>query len=69
MFFVKGRYKARLSGGVKVKKFDQTLAIEDATLYTLKQFANGEPKDNKAALLYDLDIKFAPMTTTTTTGV
>ena len=69
LFFVKGRYKARLSGGVKVKKFDQTLAIEDATLYTLKQFANGEPKDNKAALLYDLDIQFAPLTTTTTTGV
>ncbi|OXS66084.1 capsid protein [Lysinibacillus sp. KCTC 33748] len=58
LFFVKGRYNARLAGGVKVKKFDQTLAIEDATLYTLKQFANGEPKDNKAALLYDLDIQF-----------
>lgn len=69
LFFVKGRYKARLSGGIKVKKFDQTLAIEDATLYTLKQFANGEPKDNKAALLYDLNITFAPLTTTTTTGV
>ncbi|WP_110931067.1 phage major capsid protein [Paenibacillus bouchesdurhonensis] len=58
LFFVKGRYNARLAGGVTVKKFDQTLAIEDATLYTLKQFANGEPKDNKTALLYDLDIKF-----------
>lgn len=58
LFFVKGRYTARLAGGVKVKKFDQTLAIEDATLYTLKQFANGEPKDNKTALLYDLDIQF-----------
>ena len=69
LFFVKGRYNARLVGGIKVKKFDQTLAIEDATLYTLKQFANGEPKDNKAALLYDLDIQFAPLTTTTTTGV
>ena len=68
LFFVKGRYKARLAGGIKVKKFDQTLAIEDATLYTLKQFANGEPKDNKAALLYDLDIQFAPLTTTTTTA-
>lgn len=58
LFFVKGRYNARLAGGVKVKKFDQTLAIEDATLYTLKQFANGEPKDNKAALVYDLNINF-----------
>lgn len=24
----------------------------------MKQFANGRPKDNKTALLYDLDIKF-----------
>ncbi|MNI29892.1 Phage capsid family protein [compost metagenome] len=63
LFFVKDRYTARLAGGVKVKKFDQTLAIEDATLYTLKQFANGEPKDNKAALLYDLDIDFTPPVT------
>ncbi|TFE02882.1 phage major capsid protein [Jeotgalibacillus salarius] len=60
LFFVKGRYKAKLTGGVKVKKFDQTLAIEDATLYTMKQFANGKPKDNKAALVYDLDINFTP---------
>lgn len=58
LFFVKGRYAARLAGGVKIKKFDQTLAIEDATLYTLKQFANGEPRDNKAALVYDLNIDF-----------
>ncbi|HCG4535559.1 TPA: phage major capsid protein [Salmonella enterica subsp. enterica serovar Typhi str. AG3] len=58
LFFVKGRYTARLAGGVKIKKFDQTLAIEDATLYTLKQFANGEPRDNKSALVYDLAIDF-----------
>lgn len=65
LFFVKGRYLARVAGGVKVQKFNQTLAIEDATLYTLKQFANGEPKDNKAALIYDLDIKFGGGTTIT----
>lgn len=58
IFFVKGQYLAAIAGGYKLKKFDQTLAIEDATLYTIKQFANGKPKDNKAALLYTLDIQF-----------
>src|SRR5690625_1236282 len=58
VFFVKGEYIAAIAGGYKLKKFDQTLAIEDATLYTIKRFANGRPKDNKAALVYDLDIKF-----------
>jgi len=58
LFFVKGEYLGALAGGYRLNKFDQTLAIEDAMLYTIKQFANGKPKDNKAALLYDLDIKF-----------
>jgi HK97 family phage major capsid protein len=58
IFFVKGQYLAAIAGGYKLKKFDQTLAIEDATLYTIKQFANGKPKDNKAALVYDLNIGF-----------
>jgi len=58
VFFVKGEYIAAIAGGYKLKKFDQTLAIEDATLYTIKRFANGRPKDNKAAVVYDLDIKF-----------
>lgn len=58
IFFVKGEYIASIAGGYKLKKFDQTLAIEDATLYTIKQFANGKPKDNKAALVYDLNITF-----------
>lgn len=62
LFFVQGEYLAALAGGYKANKFDQTLAIEDAMLYTLKQFANGKPKDNKAALLYDLDIKFGTPT-------
>ena len=58
LFFVKNAYLAAIAGGVKINKFDETLAIEDARLYTMKQFANGKPKDNKTALLYDLDIKF-----------
>lgn len=58
LFFVKGEYLAAIAGGYKLNKFDQTLAMEDAMLYTIKQFANGRPKDNNTALLYDLDIKF-----------
>ena len=34
-------------------------ALEDATLYMIKQYANGRPKDNKTALTYTLDIDFA----------
>lgn len=68
IFFVKGQYLAAIAGGYKLKKFDQTMAIEDATLYTIKQFANGKPKDNKAALVYDLAFGFTPLTTTTTTA-
>ncbi|MFK4324739.1 hypothetical protein ABH965_001401 [Bacillus sp. RC97] len=60
LFFVKGQYLAAIAGGYKLKSFDQTLAIEDATLYTIKQFANGKPKDNKAAIVYDLKISFTP---------
>jgi HK97 family phage major capsid protein len=60
LFFIKGDYLAAVAGGYRFKKFDQTLALEDATLYTIKQFANGKPKDNKTALLYTLDIDFAP---------
>lgn len=58
LFFVKGEYLAGLAGGYKINKYDQTLAMEDAMLYTIKQFANGRPEDNKTALLYDLDISF-----------
>jgi len=58
LFFVKDTYLAAIAGGYKINKFDETLAIEDARLYTMKQFANGKPKDNKTALLYDLDIDF-----------
>lgn len=60
LFFVQGEYIAVIAGGYKLKKFDQTLAMEDATLFTIKQFANGEPKDNKTALVYDLAIDFTP---------
>jgi len=66
IFFVKGTYTAAVAGGYKANKFDQTLAIEDAMLYTIKQFANGKPKDNKTALIYELDINFNPTFTAET---
>lgn len=59
LFFVQGEYLAAMAGGYKIKKYDQTFAVEDSTLYTIKQFANGRPKDNKAALVYDLNIDLA----------
>lgn len=58
IFFVKGAYLAAIAGGYKINRYKETLAIEDADLYTMKQFANGKPRDNKTALVYDLDIKF-----------
>lgn len=66
LFFVQGKYLAAVAGGYKTNRFDQTLAIEDAMLYTIKQFANGKPEDNKTALVYDLDIKFNTSTTNPT---
>ncbi|GAA5416201.1 hypothetical protein Pryu01_01233 [Paraliobacillus ryukyuensis] len=58
LFFVQGKYLAAIAGGYKTNKFDETLAIEDARLYTIKQFANGKPDDNKTAVVYDLNIEF-----------
>ncbi len=54
--FVKGRYDAYLGGGVNLKKFDQTFALEDLDLYTAKQFAYGKAKDNKAAAVHTLSL-------------
>lgn len=68
LFFVKDAYLAAIAGGYKINKFDETLAIEDARLYTMKQFANGKPKDNKTALVYDLNISFDVSAPTTPEG-
>jgi len=56
LFFVRGEYIAAVGGGRQIKKFDQTMALEDATLYTAKQFATGKPVDNDAAQVYNLDL-------------
>ncbi|MFF2287290.1 phage major capsid protein [Peribacillus butanolivorans] len=56
VFFILGEYIAAVGGAMEVKKFDQTLAMEDATLYIAKQYATGKPKDNYAVQVYDLDL-------------
>nr|WP_241210965.1 hypothetical protein [Listeria fleischmannii] len=54
--FVTGRYDAYLGGGINVKQFDQTLALEDLDLYVAKQFAYGCAKDIKASAIWTLNI-------------
>lgn len=54
--FVKGRYDAYMAGGLNISDFNQTLAIQDAILFTAKQFFYGAPADSNAALVYALKI-------------
>ncbi|MGM8215171.1 phage major capsid protein [Bacillaceae bacterium W0354] len=67
LFFVKGEYLAATGGTDPIKKFDQTMAIEDATLFIAKQYATGKPKDKYASQVYDLNISSTSTTTTTST--
>ena len=60
IFFVRGEYIAATGGTYQMKKFDQTMAMEDATLYISKQFATGKPVDNYAAQVYDLQLNEDP---------
>ena len=62
LFFVKGQYVAGAGGKASLQAYDAALAMEDARLYIIKQYANGLPLDNKAALVYDLNIA-TPKTT------
>lgn len=58
--FIEERYDAYIGGGVTVRKYDQTLALEDMDLYTAKQFVYGKAKDNKAAAVWTLAITETP---------
>lgn len=64
--FVTGRYDAYVGGGVKINKFDQTLALEDLELFVAKQFAFGKAKDIKASAIWTLNMTDAPTDGTTT---
>lgn len=68
MFFLQGEYLAAMGGRDPIKKFEQTMALEDATVYIAKQYATGKPKDNNAAAVYDLDLGGSTTTTTTTSA-
>ncbi|MFR4509241.1 MAG: phage major capsid protein [Enterococcus avium] len=59
--FVNGRYDAYIGGGITLRKYDQTLAIEDMDLYTAKQFAYGKAKDDKAAAVWGLKVNETPV--------
>jgi hypothetical protein len=56
LFFVKGEYIAAVGGPMDVKRYTETLALEDADVFIAKQFATGKPKDNNAAQVYDLQL-------------
>ncbi len=58
--FVKDRYDAIAAGGVKISKYDQTLALEDLDLFAAKTFVFGKAKDDKAAAIWDLAISTVP---------
>ena len=66
--FVTDRYDAVRGGGLTVKKFNETLALEDCILYTAKTFAYGQPADNNASRVYDLELSTAVRTSTTAGG-
>lgn len=53
--FIPERYDAYTAGNVVIKQFDQTLALEDGTLWTAKRFVYGKAQDDNAAKVYDLN--------------
>ncbi|MDU0439417.1 phage major capsid protein [Staphylococcus haemolyticus] len=66
--FVSDRYDAVRGGGLTVKKFNETLALEDCILYTAKTFAYAQPADNNASRIYDLKLSTAVRTSTPAGG-
>ena len=60
LFFVKGQYVAAMGGTEPIKKFEETLALEDTTLYIAKQYATGKPKDKYTSQVYTLKLEETP---------
>ncbi|MGY3766940.1 phage major capsid protein [Vagococcus vulneris] len=54
--FVSGRYHAYIAGGLAIRMYDQTFAMEDLDLYVAKNFVYGKAKDDKTAAVWDLEI-------------
>ncbi|MHA4257538.1 phage major capsid protein [Bacillus cereus] len=57
LFFVKGQYVAAMGGTEPIKKYEETLALEDATVYIAKQYATGKPKDKYTSQVYILKLE------------
>lgn len=57
LFFVKGQYVAAMGGTEPIKKYEETLALEDATVYIAKQYATGKPKNKYASQVYTLKLE------------
>ncbi|HDR8179643.1 phage major capsid protein [Bacillus thuringiensis] len=57
LFFVKGQYVAAMGGTEPIKKYEETLALEDATVYIAKQYATGKPKDKYTSQVYTLKLE------------
>ncbi|MBJ8049844.1 phage major capsid protein [Bacillus cereus group sp. N18] len=57
LFFVKGQYVAAMGGTKPIKKYEETLALEDATVYIAKQYATGKPKDKYTSQVYTLKLE------------
>ncbi|BCU52694.1 phage major capsid protein [Staphylococcus auricularis] len=53
--FDKQRYLMGVGSESIVRKFDQTLALEDCDVYTAKQFIYGEPEDHYTSIVLDVD--------------
>lgn len=62
--FVEGEYDATQSQAEKVHTYKETFAMKRATLYAIDMLANGQPANNDAAQIYDIEIP-APETTET----
>lgn len=52
--FIQDRYDAYRGGGIEVKEYKETLALEDCNLHIAKTFAFGKPRDNKSAAIFTL---------------
>ncbi|EHL73281.1 hypothetical protein HMPREF1014_02598 [Bacillus sp. 7_6_55CFAA_CT2] len=57
LFFVKGQYVSAMGGTEPIKKYEETLALEDATVYIAKQYATGKPKDKYTSQVYTLKLE------------
>lgn len=54
--FIEGEYDATQSRAEKVSEYKELFAMQRATLYAVDMLGNGQPRDNFAAQVYDVNI-------------